>query len=91
RLRVGAAASRAYTRAETHTNAEPLSPVDMHKFLQARDRQHREFLDDEYDMLAESFLLDSGAAEVSPGKPVNSEFAQQIHALLSPDYGVENH
>ncbi|KAJ2683445.1 hypothetical protein H4R19_006998 [Coemansia spiralis] len=94
--RLGAAAAvpaarRGYTRTEVHVTGDHLNPVDMHKFLQARDREHREFLDDETEMIVtESFLFDSGVSPVSPAKPVNSEFAQQIQALLKPDYGDES-
>ncbi|KAJ1731802.1 hypothetical protein LPJ61_002353 [Coemansia biformis] len=86
-----AVAVRAYTRPEAPSSeAGHLDPVDMHKFLQGRDRLHREFLDDESEMIVtESFFFDVGAPPTTPAKPVNSEFAKQIQELLKPEYGTE--
>ncbi|KAJ2801514.1 hypothetical protein H4R20_003639 [Coemansia guatemalensis] len=93
---------RAYTKVDMYTKTEYLSPIEMHKFLQNRDRELKEFLEDESEMVAsDSFFLDSTAhanaidatANATPDKPVkgvNEEFAKQIQDLIHPNYGSES-
>ncbi|KAJ2607729.1 hypothetical protein H4S08_004728 [Coemansia sp. RSA 1365] len=93
---------RAYTKVDMYTKTEYLSPIEMQKFLQNRDRELKEFLDDESEMIAsDSFFFDSSvhsnatnatSAEASdkPAKGVNEEFAKQIQDLIHPNYGSES-
>ncbi|KAJ2158047.1 hypothetical protein GGF46_004069 [Coemansia sp. RSA 552] len=91
------AARRAYTKVQIYTETEQLNPVEMHKFLQGRGRELKEFLEDESEMIAaESFNVDPdlpldahAGREASSAKGVNEQFAKQIQALLHPDYGSE--
>ncbi|PIA13917.1 hypothetical protein COEREDRAFT_89133 [Coemansia reversa NRRL 1564] len=93
---------RAYTKVDMYTKTEYLSPIEMQKFLQNRDRELKEFLEDESEMIAsDSFFLDSSvhsnatdatpaAASDKSAKGVNEEFAKQIQDLIHPNYGSES-
>ncbi|KAJ2079281.1 hypothetical protein H4R24_003885 [Coemansia sp. RSA 988] len=94
---------RAYTKVDMYTKTEYLSPIEMHKFLKNRDRELKEFLEDESEMIAsDSFFFDSAshanaidattaATSDKPSKGVNGEFAKQIQDLINPNYGSESH
>ncbi|KAJ2328562.1 hypothetical protein GGI00_004160 [Coemansia sp. RSA 2681] len=95
------ASVRAYTKIDIYTDSDAqLNPIEFHKYLQSnKERELREFLADESEMLAcESFNVDrdvpssktpAAAAHTakSGNKAVNEEFAKQIHDLLNPSYG----
>ncbi|KAJ2858958.1 hypothetical protein GGH94_006359 [Coemansia aciculifera] len=87
---------RMYTKTEIYTeSAAELNPIEFLKYLQSnKERELREFLSEESEMLAcESFNVDpdvpfSKAPAAKPSsKAVNEEFAKQIHDLLNPSYG----
>ncbi|KAJ2063908.1 hypothetical protein GGI17_001401 [Coemansia sp. S146] len=87
---------RMYTKTEIYTeSAAELNPIEFLKYLQSnKERELREFLSEESEMLAcESFNVDpdvpfsKAPAAKSGSKAVNEEFAKQIHDLLNPSYG----
>ncbi|KAJ1847715.1 hypothetical protein IWW55_007161 [Coemansia sp. RSA 2706] len=86
---------RLHTNTSIDVETEHIDPIELHKFLQARDRAaSKEFLEDEKEMIAsESFNVDAEVPTTGahPGrsKAVNEEFAKQIQDLLHPDYGSE--
>ncbi|KAJ2708233.1 hypothetical protein FB645_000079 [Coemansia sp. IMI 203386] len=88
------AGMRAYTKIETSVETSQLNPIDFHKYLQGRDREPKEFMAEESEILvSESFSADASLSKDSPSngshgnRGVNEEFAKQIHDLLSPSYG----
>ncbi|KAJ2024017.1 hypothetical protein IWW57_001181 [Coemansia sp. S610] len=87
---------RMHTKVDIYTESSAeLNPIELLKYLQSnKERELREFLTDESEMVAsESFNVDPDVSfSKSPNtkhgnKAVNEEFAKQIHDLLNPSYG----
>ncbi|KAJ1948844.1 hypothetical protein EC988_005009 [Linderina pennispora] len=83
--------ARMYTSINQYTASEHLNPVDFHQYLQSRDREFREFLSEESEMVAtESFPDEAPLGKVplnQAGKSVNEEFAKHVCHLMGPGYG----
>ncbi|KAJ2362918.1 hypothetical protein IW150_006876, partial [Coemansia sp. RSA 2607] len=91
---MAALGSRMYTKVEMYTETDHINPIEFHKYLQSKDRQLKEYLVEESEILAnDSFNADASLSEGAStnrshnSHTVNSEFAKQIHDLLNPKYG----
>ncbi|KAJ1957800.1 hypothetical protein GGI12_004920 [Dipsacomyces acuminosporus] len=90
-----ASGARAYTNIDIYTETEHLNPVAFQQYLQKKDREFKEFLSDECDMIAtESFPVTNSPLASAPlngsSKAVNEQFAKQISDLLNPSYGASS-
>ncbi|KAJ1948053.1 hypothetical protein FBU59_001771 [Linderina macrospora] len=83
--------ARMYTSINQYTASEHLNPVDFHQYLQNKDREFKEFLSEEFEMIATESFPDEAPLSKAPlnqaSKSVNEEFAKHVCHLMGPGYG----